>query len=104
MTKIVIDIELCLDCPLSRTDEDNSSVLICNFMGRRFDNKYEQKVPEDCKRRLDVIIRTTEKLVANNKEESIKGKCTHPPYAIAKEYLSQPYGTCVICNQTVFGL
>lgn len=39
-----------------------------------------------------------------NNEDRPKGKCSHPPYAIAREYMSQPYGTCVICGITVFGV
>lgn len=35
-------------------------------------------------------------------KEKENGKCNHP--AVAKEYMSQPYGTCIVCGQTVFGL
>lgn len=52
MTQIVIDIKLCIDCPYSRTDNDDSSILICDSEKKRFPNKMEQKVPSFCKRKL----------------------------------------------------
>jgi hypothetical protein len=54
MTKIIIDIELCIDCPYSRTDEDDSSVLICDSEKIRIYDKYNAKVPENCSRVLQI--------------------------------------------------
>lgn len=44
------------------------------------------------------MINCEEKQIKPEKPE----KCNHE--LIAKEYLSQPYGTCVVCGQTLIGL